>query len=594
MPLSPQRSRTPFSVRFLFAIGLSAFFVSMDSDSAFAEEASSRPRKKGSATAGTRSARQDQGRFASVRERESRSTAASLANDSRSPTRPGRQMRGSESDPGVNRTQGPTPPRPPQTREPGSTGAATPPLPEAVTLPSGPIVAPRSNATMAPIPSREMNQADSPVIPPLPRPTAESDPNRANARPRMMRLEDFERIALNNNPSLAQAAAVVDISRGRAWQAGLWPNPDIGYQGEHVGSQKGATSTPALGEHQALFFQQEIPTANKQRISRRKFEWEAEAARWLLLAQQLRILNSVRIHFFEVLGDQKLVDDRRELYKIADAALRTTEELVNDGQANAPDLLEAQIQQQRARIALVAAENQFRQNWTNLVAEVGEKALPPTRLEGPLNADAEDLDFDATLNYIWNNNPQIKAAAAEIRRDEITVLRERVQPVPNLYVSADTGWNFIDGGVTTSYRLWGNMPLWNKNEGSIYQAQKHLQQAHANLRRLKLLYEKELAHELALYNTALTTVRTYRDESLPRAKKMYDLLLESYRRRRAAWPQVLVAQRLWFELEIEYIHALVDLRRTEVDIKGLLLVGGLQVPLNIEPLPVLNVTSQPR
>jgi outer membrane protein TolC len=41
-------------------------------------------------------------------------------------------------------------------------------------------------------------------------------------------LDDLERMALQGNPTLAQAAAAVDASRGKALQAGLYPNPTIG------------------------------------------------------------------------------------------------------------------------------------------------------------------------------------------------------------------------------------------------------------------------------------------------------------------------------------------------------------------------------
>jgi cobalt-zinc-cadmium efflux system outer membrane protein len=56
------------------------------------------------------------------------------------------------------------------------------------------------------------------------------------------------------------------------------------------------------------------------------------------------------------------------------------------------------------------------------------------------------------------------------------------------------------------------------------------------------------------------------------------LYLDSFRKRRAAWPQVLVAQRTYFQASVEYIEALEELRRAEVAILGLLLVDGTDEP----------------
>lgn len=493
----------------------------------------------------------------------------------------------------VFKIQGPAPARPSQEFEAGTAGPATLPLPLTVVAPSGPFVPPRPDATAAPNPMIRANEAMSPTSPPTPFPQPAGAETNTGATPAVMRLDDFEEMAIAYNPTLVQAAGVVGVSRGRAWQAGLWPNPLIGYEASKLGALNGSPGPPAVGEQQA-FIQQEIPSAARQRVSRRKFEWEAESARMYAEIQQLRVLNSVRIHFFQTLGDQQLVTDRRQLLKIADAALRTTEEMVNGGQANAPDLLQAQIQRQQARIALVRAENEFRRSWINLVAETGRRGLPPTRLEGPLDAESPPLDFDATLSYIQENSPEIKAATAEIRRDEVVVHRERIQPIPNLYIRAGVGPNFVDGGTTTNITLYGNIPVWNKNQGTIFQARSHLEQARANLERIALSIEQRLADQMSHYNTALMMATTYRDESLPRAEKAYNLLLDSYKRRRAAWPQVLVAQRTWFELQVDYVHALVDLRHAEIEIKGFLLTGGLQLPQTPEPLGNINVSPNPR
>jgi cobalt-zinc-cadmium efflux system outer membrane protein len=43
----------------------------------------------------------------------------------------------------------------------------------------------------------------------------------------------------------------------------------------------------------------------------------------------------------------------------------------------------------------------------------------------------------------------------------------------------------------------------------------------------------------------------------------------------ASYPQVLIAQRTLFQVEVEYARALVDLRRSSAGLRGFLLEGGL-------------------
>ena len=49
-----------------------------------------------------------------------------------------------------------------------------------------------------------------------------------------LRLEDLEKTALQNNPTLKQAEARVRAARGKMKQAGLYPNPIVGYEGDEI------------------------------------------------------------------------------------------------------------------------------------------------------------------------------------------------------------------------------------------------------------------------------------------------------------------------------------------------------------------------
>ena len=472
----------------------------------------------------------------------------------------------------------------------GPDGPATPPLGPG-TAPSQPIVLPYQDPTMALTPSTP-GEADRLREPGSPTPPG---PDGATPTPTPMTLADFERIAIKRNPTLVMARAGVDVSRGRAWQAGLWPNPEVGYVNSILGTAAEPQYLGALGEFMGARVRQEIPLGNKRRISRNKYEWEAETANWHAVAQQLSVLNGVRVRFFEVLAHQRILDYRRLLYKIADAGLRTTEELVNDGQANAPDLLAAQIAARQARIDVVHAENLYNRSWNSLVTTAGAGELrTPIRLDGPLESDAPPLDFEAELARLLDLNPHLKASRAQVKRDESTVLRERVQPIPNLIVQLDGGFSYLENGPATNVFVGAVVPIWNRNQGTLFQAQSDLTRARGEVDRVALDLQNRLGDSVAHYNIALVTVDEYRVEILPRARQAYQLLEQSYRDRRAAWPQVLVAQRNWVELSVDYVNALYELRRREIEIRGLLQVDGLNVPQGPHELGHLNAVATPR
>jgi len=49
-----------------------------------------------------------------------------------------------------------------------------------------------------------------------------------------LRLEDLEQMALAGNPTIVQVQANLRIASGLARQAGLYPNPTVGYYGDEI------------------------------------------------------------------------------------------------------------------------------------------------------------------------------------------------------------------------------------------------------------------------------------------------------------------------------------------------------------------------
>jgi cobalt-zinc-cadmium efflux system outer membrane protein len=388
-------------------------------------------------------------------------------------------------------------------------------------------------------------------------------------------LADLDQTALQNNPTLAQAAALVESSKGKALQAGLYPNPTFGYAGERIGAAGTA------GEMQGAFIDQTIVTAGKLRLSRAKSSQEVLQTQALALAQEYRVLNSVHISFYRLLALQRLLDVRAQLLKVAEDAVKTTEDLVNVGAANKPDLLQARIEARQERVALENARTQFDAAWKQLAALVGVPNLAQSRLDGDLEAALPVPDFDATLAHLLDASPEIQVALAEIARSQFGLKREQVEPIPNLQLRVANGYDFETRHDVTSVQVGVRLPVFDKNQGNIQTARAQLGYAQAEFCRVQLSLNQRLARAYARYRTSAATVQAYRKDNLPEAKEAYELYLDSFRKRRAAWPQVLVAQRTYFQISVEYTEALAEMRSAEVAILGLLLVDGLTEPANV-------------
>jgi cobalt-zinc-cadmium efflux system outer membrane protein len=411
-------------------------------------------------------------------------------------------------------------------------------------------------------------------------------------------LDQLELMALQCNPTLVQAQAQVDASMSKSFQAGLMPNPVAGYVSEQIGAggSPGPNGSRTLGpgETQGGFIEQEIMRGGKLRLSRAKYRQEAAQAELQVLAQRMRIVNGVRMKYYDVLAAQKLVEIERELLENHEELVRTTREMANVGQANRPDLLQSQVLAQRQRIALRTAENRLQKGWQGLVATVAAPQLPFSGVAGDIEEDFPPVDFEGALRRIIQESPQLQVARAEVVRDEITVRRERVQPIPNAFLRVETGYNWEVNLTTVGVQYGWNFPVFNRNQGTIREAMAEVTRARAEVTRLELWLRQRLAEVFARYQTALATVATYRAETLPQAREAYQLTLGGYRQRRVPWAQVVLSQRTYSELVEEYIETLLELRHAETEINGMMLVDGLAQPEPPTPGGHIDATPQPR
>lgn len=418
-------------------------------------------------------------------------------------------------------------------------------------------------------------------------PASESTPASATPAPGLG-LAELEQLALKHNPTLAQAAAYIDAAKGKALQAGLPLNPTVGITGEQIGADRKA------GEWTWFYLQQEIVTGGKLRLSRMKYEQEAYAAEVQACGQRLRVANAIAEGYFEVLAAQRSVENHKRLKANAEEGLKTTEQLVNVGQANEPDLLQAKVEVQRAAVALKNAETRLRRDWERLTAVVGVPTLPLQPLSGAIDQQGPALGKDEQLARLLEESPEILMARIEVKRDQIQLQRERREPVPNVTVRGGTGYNFETRNRTAEVGLSLRLPLFDRNQGTVRQAQADLTRAAAEVDRVELDLRRRFADAFGRYETALAEVETWKTETLPTAEKAYELYLKSYKERRSAWPQVLVAQRTVYQLSEDYTRSLVELRRAEVEVRGLLLTGGLTAPRDPTPAGHINSVPKPR
>jgi outer membrane protein, heavy metal efflux system len=426
-------------------------------------------------------------------------------------------------------------------------------------------------------------------------PAAPASTQGTAASPSGLTLAELEQMALNNNPTLVQAASEIRAATARKLQSGLYPNPTVGYEGEQIrGGIQG-------GGEQGFFVSQDILLGGKLGLNRNIFEQEKKQAEAEAEEQRLRVINSVRMLYSQALAAQEMVDLRHKLAKLAQDAVETSHQLGNVGQADQPDVLQAEVEEEQVELAAVAAEQNQMRVWRELAATVGQPKLPLTPLAGNLEDVPED-NPEQWLQTLLQESPAVKIAQLGVLKAEASLARAKREPIPNLQVRGGLEEN-LEPEPTTNHAvgLQGfaevgvQIPIFNRDQGSVGAARADVERAQQEVQRVRLVLQERAATLLQNYVTSRSTVEAYRDRMIPRAQKAYELYLKSYRGMAAAYPQVLIAQRTLFQLQTDYITALASLWANSIVLQGFLLTDGLESPSRAgemdRPVRELNVPS---
>ena len=400
-----------------------------------------------------------------------------------------------------------------------------------------------------------------------------------NAKGALFTLEQAEKIAGEANPTLRQTEAEIRASKARLQQSGLYPNPTVAYTGDEIrGGSVG-------GGKQGFFVQQTMVTGGKLGLSREVFAKDVKLAEIEAEEQKMLVQSAVKMAFLRVLAAQELLDARRDMAAIAQDSTETQRRLMNTGQADETEVLEAEVEAQRMRMGARMQENTLREEWRSLAAVIGQPGLPLATVAGDLEKGWPEVNEEEAVEAIAKESPAVRIADVTEARAQNVFSRARREAIPDVQVRGGMEYNHELLGSVPFAKGWEGIaevaveiPLFNRNQGNVRAARADIERAVQEKKRISLTLRERAASAVDQYANARLMASEYREEMLPRAKKAYGLMAEKYGQMLASYPRVLDAQRKLYELQIEYISVLESVWTNGIALQGYLLTDGLEAP----------------
>jgi cobalt-zinc-cadmium efflux system outer membrane protein len=411
-----------------------------------------------------------------------------------------------------------------------------------------------------------------------------------NGRP--LTLSDLQALALSKSPLIRQAAAQVQAAEGAAIQAGAYPNPNLGYQSDTVG-------TGATAGFQGFFLEQTIKTAGKLKLAQAAATMDLLNARLSLRRAQSDLATSVRGGYFAVLVAQENVKVSRALVTLADQVYGIQLDQLKVGLVATYEPMQLRVLAVQARAALVQARNRYVSAWKQLAAALGLPALPPTELAGRVDMDVPAYVYKDVLARVLAGHTDVLTTENGILRARYNLRLQQVTPIPDvmLHLAVEKDYSMPPFETTYSVQLGGPIPLWDQNKGNIIQAQGNLLNAIEEPHRVRDDLTTRLADAFERYSNNLILVQDYRDRILPDQVRVYRSVFERHQIEpdQVSFGDIVTAQQTLATAITTYVTTLGALWQAVADVAGLLQtndlfqVGPVTVPHEcVAPVPDLE------
>ena len=428
------------------------------------------------------------------------------------------------------------------------------------------------------------------IYPPLPElPSPRRLPPGPSGHP--LTLSDLQQLAASNSPALKQAAAEVESARGRAVQAGLAPNPVVGYQADTI--RQGDTAGLQGG-----FIDQTIKTAGKLKLARARAEQEVRLAEIAFGRARFDLLTQVRGGYFSVLSARENVRVARLLAEFTDRVYEIQVGRVRAGQAALYEPAQLRVLALQARNTLIQARNREAAAWKGLASAMGLPGMPPTELAGRIDMPAPDYCYEKALARVLHAHTDVLSARADIDRDRLGLELQRVTPIPDVNVGLVVQKDYTTPPFNIDYnvRVGLPIPVWDRNQGNIKDAQGRLERSLEEPHRVRNDLTARLAEAYERYASNRAVLDNYRRFILADQVRAFRGAYDAHQQNpdRVGFGDIVNAQQTLAAAVTTYVSTLTALWQSVVDVANLLQTEDLfQLCETFEPGAVPDLSSLP-
>lgn len=392
----------------------------------------------------------------------------------------------------------------------------------------------------------------------------------ASAQPLTTNLtpESAVATALTANRDLAAARFTVYQAEGRLKQAGLWPNPEfeLSQQNDH----------PIANEGEYNFstgFKQRFPVTGRLTKARAVARVDVAQAMAEVRNQERLLSGEVLGRSRELLVVREKLTANQETQNTIQKLIEVSERRLKVAEVSTADVNLARLELQKVTLGQAAFLNQQEIAATALNRLLGRAPQTPLQMSGAVSTEFDANTIAEITRQALARRPDRQLAALGIDRAEAEIKLARAGKWEDWTAGFDYSRSVGKFGApigTKADNFFGislsvPLPLWNKNQGRVSEAQATQRRAEAELSALELRIAAEAQTAENQMHRLLGILRLYRDESLKLAEANIALLQKGYADGLVSITAVIQAQQQLTELRQSSLEVLGEFIRAKTE-----------------------------
>ena len=382
-------------------------------------------------------------------------------------------------------------------------------------------------------------------------------------------LNQVVQLALEHNPVMSSAEAVLEQSQGHRVTAGAYLNPTF------TGSAgRGSIRDPSTGVaimERTITVEQPLEWLGKRAARQRAADAGLAGALAGMDETKVIVMANVKETFFQLLFAQQDAQLARENLKTVEELVKLVEARVSTREAPKFELVKATVELHKSRKDLARTDNALLVTRAKLNTVTGKALGASFAIQGEYETVRPGLELRDLTEQALDRHPTLRRQEKVVEQAESTIEQERASRMPNVAVIGQYHREAGDESITAGLSV--PLPVWYRRQGEIGAAMGVHRRAQAERTRMQQELEQTIMQHFQEMRTAQGQMQVFEQGLLFQAKEAFDIAQFSFRHGVASLLEVIDSQRVYRQTLLEYAQARVDhsiaLARLERAVGGL-------------------------